>query len=88
LYLRAGYGYYGKAFKSGEDNANLNYNSLSLGAGFREQNFSVDFAFTNYKYSQTNVLYPLPGITDAPAVDINSTRNLFTLTLAYKFGGD
>ena len=59
LYLRTGYGYYGKAFKSSEDNANLDYNSLSFGAGFREQNFSIDFAYTNFNYSQKYFLYPV-----------------------------
>jgi len=52
LYLRAGYGFYGKSFSSTEDNANLDYNTISFGAGIREQNISIDFAFTNYKYSQ------------------------------------
>ncbi|HPT22138.1 MAG TPA: hypothetical protein PLR88_09355, partial [Bacteroidales bacterium] len=46
LYLRTGYGYYGKAFKSGEANEDLNYNSISFGTGFRDQNFSIDLGYT------------------------------------------
>jgi hypothetical protein len=86
LYLRTGYGYYGKAFQPGEDNAELDYQSLSFGAGYRERNISLDFAFTSYKNSQSNFLYPLAD-TFAPAVvNISETRNMFTFTLGYKFG--
>jgi hypothetical protein len=86
LYLRTGYGFYGKAFKSSEDNANLDYNSLSFGAGFREQNFSIDFAYTNFNYSQKYFLYPVDlGVTSAVA-NLSTVRNMFTLTLGYKFG--
>jgi hypothetical protein len=86
LYLRSGYGYYGKAFRPGEDNENLDYSSISFGAGFREQNLSIDFAYTNYKYSQTNVLYPLSESYNPATVNLSTVRNLFTITFGYKFG--
>ncbi len=86
LYLRTGYGYYGKAFKSGEENAGLDYNSLSFGIGYRQQNVSIDFAYTNYKYSQTNFLYPLNSNFSPAVASLNTTKNMFTMTLAYKFG--
>jgi hypothetical protein len=86
LYLRAGYGYYGKAFQPGEDNANLDYSSISFGTGFREQNVSIDFAFTSYNYSQTYVLYPLDSSFDPASANLNTIKNMFTLTLGYKFG--
>jgi long-subunit fatty acid transport protein len=86
IYLRGGYGLYGKTFASGEDNANLNYNAISFGAGFREQNVSVDFGFSNLKYSQKYFLYPVNNGVDLAQVNMNSTRNIFTLTLGYKFG--
>lgn len=86
LYLRTGYGLYGKSFKSGDANSNLDYRSLSFGAGFREQNLSLDFAYTNFKYSQNYYLYPVnTGVNDAVA-NLNTVRNMFTLTLGYKFG--
>jgi len=85
-YLRAGYGYYGKAFQSGEDNRDLDYNSISFGAGFREQNVSIDFAFTSYKYAQTNFLYPLDSSFDPATVNLSTVKNMFTVTLGYKFG--
>ena len=86
LYLRSGYGYYGKAFKPGEDNANLDYTSLSFGAGFREQNISIDFAYTNYNYSQIYVLYPLDSSFNPAIVNLSTIKNIFTVTLGYKFG--
>jgi hypothetical protein len=88
LYLRSGYGYYGKSVRAGEENENLNYHSLSFGAGFREQNLSIDFAYTNYKYSQKSVLYPLDNSFTNTSVDYNlsTSKNMFTVTLGYKFG--
>ena len=84
FYLRTGYGYYGKVFKPGEDNANLDYSSISLGAGFREQNISIDFAYTNYKYSQVYVLYPLDN--NPVTANLSTVKNMFTVSLGYKFG--
>ena len=83
LYLRTGYGYYGKAFQPEEDNSELDYSSLSFGAGFREQNVYFDLAFTNYKYSQGYLLYD----TANPAfADLSTSKNMFTVTLGFKFG--
>jgi hypothetical protein len=86
LYLRGGYGFYGKPFQSTEDNANLDYRSLSAGIGFREQRVSIDFAFTNYKYSQKYFLYSLDSSYPTTGADLNTMKNMFTLTLGYKFG--
>jgi hypothetical protein len=89
LYLRTGYGYYGKAFKSSgdnKDNADLDYNSISFGAGFREQNLSLDFAFTSYKYSQSYFLYPVDTNIAPAEANLSTIKNMFTLTFGYKFG--
>jgi len=86
LYLRTGYGYYGKAFKPGEENQNLDYTSISGGIGYREQNISIDFAYTNYSYSQTNILYPLDSSFVPASANLSTHTNMFTLTLGYKFG--
>ncbi len=85
LYLRTGYGYYGKAFRSGDNNDNLDYRTLSFGAGFREQNISIDLGFTNYKYSQSYFLYPLPNSFDPALASLNTVNNMFTVTVGYKF---
>jgi hypothetical protein len=86
LYLRSGYGYYGKAFKPGEDNQNLDYRSISAGAGFREQNFFIDFGYTNFKYSQNFFLYPVDNNVSPAVAGLTTTNNMFTLTFGYKFG--
>ncbi len=86
LYLRTGYGYYGKAFQGGDTNQNLDYRSLSFGVGFREQRVSIDFGFTNYKYDQKYLLYPLNDSFIQPLAGLNINKNMFTLTLGYKFG--
>jgi len=86
LYLRTGYALYGKPFQSGEDNANLNYNSISFGAGFREKNISIDFAITNYNYSQSYVMYPLDNSFDPAIANLKTSSNMFTVTIGYKFG--
>jgi hypothetical protein len=86
LYLRTGYGFYGKPFKSSEDNSILDYNTISFGAGIREQNISIDFAFTNYKYSEKYFLYPVDAGIDPTLSNLKTAKNMFTLTLGYKFG--
>jgi hypothetical protein len=86
LYLRTGYGYYGKAFKPGEDNANLDYSSISAGVGFREQNISIDFGYTHFKYSQSYLLYPLDNSFDPASANLSTIQSMFTLTFGYKFG--
>jgi hypothetical protein len=86
FYLRTGYGYYGKAFKSAEDNQNLDYQSLSFGAGFREQRISIDFAYTNFNYKEQYFLYPLGNNFNQAVANLNTAKNMFTMTLGYKFG--
>jgi hypothetical protein len=85
LYLRSGYSYYGKAFKPGDNNENLDYSSLAFGLGYREQNISIDFAYTNFKYSQSTLLYPLDDSYVPASANMNFTNNMFTITLGYKF---
>jgi hypothetical protein len=86
VYFRTGYGYYGKAYKPGEDNEDLDYTSFSFGTGFRERNISIDFGYTHNKYSQKYFLYPLDDSYDPAVANLSSTQNMFTLTFGYKFG--
>lgn len=85
FYFRSGYGYYGKAFKPAEDNADLDYRTISGGVGFREKGVSVDFGYVNYKSSQVNYLYQLESDAD-PSYNLTTIKNMFSLTLSYKFG--
>ena len=86
LYLRTGYGYYGEPFRPGELKENLYYRSISGGLGFREQNFSIDFAYTNYNYSEKYMMYPLDSSFDPVIANLSTNQNLFTLTFGYRFG--
>jgi hypothetical protein len=91
LYLRGGYGYYGKAYSAGDENDNMYHRSISFGAGFREQNLNIDFGYTNMSNSQRYVLYSIYSETAvnnlAPVIaDFNTARNIFTVTIGYKFG--
>jgi hypothetical protein len=86
FYLRTGYGYYGKAFQPGEENSDLDYSSISFGAGFRERNVYFDVAYTNYKYSQVNFLYPLDNSFNPASVNLSTNKNMFTATLGFRFG--
>jgi hypothetical protein len=85
LYLRSGYGYYGKPFKANETNANLDYRTISGGIGFRARNVSFDFAYVNYKSIQYNYLYQLPSNFNTAGYDLTTEKNTFTLTLGVKF---
>jgi Uncharacterised protein family (UPF0164) len=84
IYLRGGYGYYGKAFKSSTDNKNLDYNSVSFGIGFRQQNFYFDLGCAMLSSNRLYFMYSDPGYLESAA--IATTRNTFTATFGYKFG--
>ncbi|OFY67419.1 MAG: hypothetical protein A2V64_08760 [Bacteroidetes bacterium RBG_13_43_22] len=84
FYLRGGYAYYGKAWASDDLNSNLDYNSISFGAGFREQNVFIDFGYTGIMNTQQYVLYSSSVENLISGMDIN--RNVFTVTFGYKFG--
>ncbi len=84
LYLRGGYGYYGKVFRDDEINRDLFNRSISAGVGFREQNLSIDFGFTNLRNEQKYVLYD--SYYDTAMASLINNRNMFSVTLGYKFG--
>jgi hypothetical protein len=84
LYLRGGYGYYGKVFKKGEENENMDHSSISFGAGFREQNLFVDFGYTNIKNSLRYILYNTN--VESAIANLSTGKNIFTVTVGYKFG--
>jgi hypothetical protein len=86
LYLRSGYGYYGKAFRPGEANANMDYNAISGGIGFREKGISLDFGYTHLSSSQVYYLYPLNETFEEARANISTNQNMFNLTFGYKFG--
>ncbi len=84
LYLRGGYSYYGKEWENDDLNDNLDYNSISFGAGFREQNVFIDFGYTGMMNPHKYVLYDSTVETLISNMDIN--KNMFSVTFGYKFG--
>jgi hypothetical protein len=84
IYLRSGYSYYGKTFKSSEDNKALDYNSLSFGIGMRQQNFYIDMAYTTLYSTRLYYMYYDPGYLEPASV--KTARSTFVVTLGYKFG--
>jgi hypothetical protein len=83
FYLRGGYGYYAPAFKPGEVNEDLSYNTYSGGIGFRQKSFFIDFAFTNQSSYRKYFMYDDPPYLQ-PAT-IHSSKNLYTTTFGFRF---
>jgi len=84
IYFRGGYGYYGKVFQTGEENDQMDYNLISFGLGFREENLNVDFGFTNIQNPQRYLLYDT--YSQSAIANLSTGRNIFAVTVGYKFG--
>jgi hypothetical protein len=84
LYMRGGYSYYGKTFKTDQLNADLDYSALSLGIGFREQNVYADLGFTTLSNPLKYIVYDSSLETVISNLDLN--RNIISVTFGYKFG--
>jgi len=83
FYFRGGFGYYGSAYEQDEMNKNLSYTSLSLGLGFRQQNFYFDLAFANMSSTMKYLMYDdYPYLKEAK---IETDRNNFSATFGVKF---
>jgi hypothetical protein len=83
LYLRGGYGFYASAFKPGEVNQDLSYNTFSGGIGFRQQSFYIDLAYVNQSSYSKYFMYDDPPYLQAAT--IHSVKNLFTTTFGFRF---
>ena len=49
--------------------------SISFGAGFREQNITIDFGFTNLKNSQNYLLYS--SSAGSPLANLSINKNMY-----------
>jgi hypothetical protein len=77
FYVRAGYGYYGNAFKSGSE---INPDQLiSGGLGYKRGNYNFDIAFKR-QFSNYNYYSFSRGVTE-----LDASRNTITLSATYKF---
>jgi hypothetical protein len=77
FYLRAGYGYYGNAIKSGTE---LSPDQLfSGGLGYKRGNYTFDIAY-KHQLSHYNYYSFSRGVTE-----LNAVRSVVTLSATYKF---
>lgn len=83
IYLRGGYSYYGKAFKPGEVNKDLAYNTLAFGIGMRQQNFYFDLAYTALSTTSKYFMYDDPPYLQTAS--ISTAKNTFAATMGFKF---
>ncbi|MES2591076.1 MAG: hypothetical protein V4608_04240 [Bacteroidota bacterium] len=79
--FRAGYALYGSPFKN-DENVNANRSSYTLGVGFRENNYFIDFAYVLTQYTEYNYLYDPSYVS---SVKNNYRNSSFMLTLGTKF---
>lgn len=90
VFLRAGYAYYGSAFKHAESDQGVTQN-ISGGIGFRGSAFSVDLTYIYMKsklppYRLYDYTSPIDGAQIVSGdVHTTSTRSNITLTLAMRF---
>jgi len=83
IYLRGGYSLYGTAWKGQDLNDGLDYDAVSLGIGFREQNVSLDFGFSRLTNPVNYILYD--SLLETAMSDMSVARNIFNVTFGYKF---
>jgi long-subunit fatty acid transport protein len=87
VYFRGGYAIFGSPYKSGINDGKGN--QFSLGMGFRQQDYYIDFAYVNSTLKENRFMYPVP--TDegldffAPVANQQFNRQLFMLTLGWRF---
>jgi hypothetical protein len=82
LYLRGGYGYYGKAFNEAEPNGNTFHTSVSGGIGMRQSDFYFDLGFTRLQSSEKYFMY---NYANVDPVTLETSRSNFVATLGFRF---
>jgi hypothetical protein len=84
MYLRGGFGYYGSPYKESEVNFDAHQYNYTAGIGFREENISVDFAWSYKVFDERYILYQLEGRRPYTS-NLDSKVSRFLLTLGYRF---
>lgn len=82
LYMRGGYRHYGSAFRKGSLNEDRDYSGYSVGLGYRQKSFYLDFAYSALMTSEQYMMYPDSYLDP---VTMESDRKTFTATLGLKF---
>jgi len=82
MYFRGGYSYYGSAFRTGTMNEDKHYSGYSLGLGYRQKPFYIDFAFSGLISKEQYMMYSDNRLDPA---EIKSNHNTFSATIGLKF---
>lgn len=82
LYMRGGYGYYGKAFSAAEANSDTFHSIISGGLGIRQSNFFFDVGFSKLQNSEKYFMYNHENVDP---VTIETAKNNFQATLGFRF---
>jgi len=80
---RAGYSLYESPFANNINDAERK--TWSLGVGYRENNFYLDFAYAHATSSEKYFMYDPMNGTSQPAPTLNYTGNMAVMTLGFKF---
>jgi hypothetical protein len=80
LSFRGGYGFFGSPYSSGVNDGKANL--VSLGIGYRTQDYFVDCAFTNYSMTEDYYLY---GVDPTNKSSLKTTNNSCVVTFGLKF---
>lgn len=87
VYFRGGYAIYGSPYKPGINDGATD--QLSLGIGFRQQDYYVDFAWVKSSYKEDKYMYWVPEVEDhdfkIPVANQTFNRQLYMLTLGWRF---
>ncbi len=78
--FRAGYGIIGTPYADGSSNT-----TYSLGLGFRQKKFYMDFAYKGLKTDETYIPYRLTNAALEQVVTNEGTANRYILTLGFRF---
>ncbi|MCK9450541.1 MAG: hypothetical protein M0Q90_02530 [Bacteroidales bacterium] len=79
--FRAGYSIYGSPYAQKNDDE---YKSYSLGIGYSERDFSLDFAYVHGERSRNYYLYSTANFSTNP-ISQTFTNNQFALTARFRF---
>jgi hypothetical protein len=82
LYLRGGYGYYGKAFNAAEANSDKFHSVISAGLGIRQSNFFFDMGFSKLQSSEKYFMYNHENVDP---VIIETARINIQATIGFRF---
>jgi hypothetical protein len=78
--FRGGYGFFGSPYSSGVNNGKADL--VSLGIGYKTQDYFVDCAFTSYSMSEDYYLY---GVDASNKSSLKTTNNTLMVTFGLKF---